>query len=249
MLRRLESDEPVDLLEMLFAENRGRVGGAQPVAEGHPPWVMLNMVSSIDGATALRGGATALNDADDRALFLAMRAVADVVLVGAQTVRSENMGPIRMSDEMMRYRIEAGLEGEPKMAILTRSLNLSVDDGVFVDPKRRPIVVTEEGADRDRLQTISTVADVVQVPVTDGAGIVGALGDAEVILCEGGPTVNSQLIGAGLVDEIGITMSPLFAMGQSKRIASGIELDPPTGLVLDRILTGDRALFLRYLRE
>jgi len=242
MLRRVETGEPIDILEVLFAENRSRL------AEGHPPWVMLNMVSSVDGATALRGGATALNDADDRALFLAMRALADVVLVGAQTVRSEKMGPIRMSEEMMRYRTEAGLEGEPKMAILTRSLNLSADDGVFADPERRPIVVTEEGADISRLETISAVADVVQVPVTDGAGIVGALGDAQVILCEGGPTVNSLLIAAGLVDEIDITISPLFAMGHSKRIASGIELDPPTGLALDRALTGDRSLFLRYLR-
>ena len=62
---------------------------------------MLNMVTSIDGATAVGGGASGLNDPDDRALFLALRALADVVLVGAQTVRSENLGPVRMTDEMM----------------------------------------------------------------------------------------------------------------------------------------------------
>lgn len=240
MFRHLESGESVDILEMLFAEERGHVDS---------PWVMLNMVSSVDGATALRGGATALNDTDDRALFLALRAVADVVLVGAQTIRSENMGPIRMSDEMSRYREKFGQVGEPKLAILTRSLNLDPGDRLFADPERRPIVLTQDGADSDRLAGIAQVADVVQAPVLDGAGIVGALGESTVILCEGGPTVNSQLIAAGLVDEINLTISPLFAMGESKRIASGAELDPPAELRLARILAGDRSLFLRYLRE
>lgn len=239
MFHRVESGEQVDILEMLFAESRGH---------SNRPWVMLNMVSSVDGATALRGGATALNDADDRALFKALRAVADVVLVGAQTVRSERLGPVRMSDEMARYRNAAGLEGEPRLAILTKSLRLDIDDSVFSDPKRPPMVITEDGADGDRIGALSEVATVVQAPVLDGAGIIEAIGDAKVILCEGGPIVNSQLIAADLVDEINLTMSPLFAMGQSKRIASGPELDPQTDLELDRILIGDRSLFLRYLK-
>lgn len=239
MFRRLESGESVDILEMLFAESRGHT---------HRAWVMLNMVSSVDGATALRGGATALNDADDRALFKALRAVADIVLVGAQTVRSERLGPVRMSDEMIRYRNAAGLTDFPRLAILTRSLNLDVGDSVFSDSENPPMVITEDGADSGRVAVLEEVADVVQVPVLDGAGIISAIGEARVILCEGGPTVNSQLIAADVVDEINLTLSPLFAMGQSKRIASGAELDPPTGLELDRALAGDRSLFLRYVR-
>ena len=239
MLRRLESGESVDMLEMLFAEQRGH---------DQRPWVMLNMVESVDGATALRGGATALNDADDRSLFLALRSLADVVLVGAQTVRSENLGPIRMNEEMTKYRLEAGFEGEPRLAILTKSLNLDLDGRVFSDQTRRPMVVTGEDADDARLATVADVADVIRAPVLDGAGIVRALGDVDVILCEGGPTVNSQLIAADVVDEINLTVSPLFAMGESKRLASGVELDRPLELTLDRALVGDRSLFLRYVR-
>ena len=149
---------------------------------------------------------------------------------------------------MSRYRNEAGLEGEPRLAILTRSLDLDVGARVFADPKRRPLVVTQNDADEYRLAALSDVAETVQAPVLDGAGIVAALGEAKVILCEGGPTVNSQLITAGVVDEINLTVAPLFAMGESKRIAFGAELDPPTELKLDRALLGDRSLFLRYLR-
>lgn len=85
MLRHLESGDLFDVLEVLFSERRQ--------IEGRP-WVMLNIVESIDGATAIDGGASGLNDADDRQLFLALRAVADVVMNGAATVRAENLGAL-----------------------------------------------------------------------------------------------------------------------------------------------------------
>ena len=139
MLRKLETSEPIDMLDTLFAEKRTRPGR---------PWVMLNMVTSVDGATAVGGGASALNDTDDRALFLALRAVSDVVLMGAQTVRSENLGPIRMDDDMTRHRLQAGFKRDPRMVILTRSLNLDLGGRVFADPKRQPLVLT--GLDVDQ---------------------------------------------------------------------------------------------------
>jgi riboflavin biosynthesis pyrimidine reductase len=137
MLRILEPvGEPIDLLDMLFAEKRQ--------AQGRP-WVMFNMVESVDGATAVRGGATALNDEDDRALFLAMRAVADVVLMGAQTIRSESIGPVRMNEEMSRYRAVAGMAEIPLLVVLSRSLNIDSEARVFSDPSNRPMILTGKG--------------------------------------------------------------------------------------------------------
>lgn len=241
MFRSLESSgEPIDILDMLFSEKREREGR---------PWVMFNMVESVDGATAVDGGASALNDADDRALFLAMRAVADVVLMGAETIRSESVGPVRMSAEMSRHRSNAGLEGVPQMVILTRSLSLDQEARVFSDPDRRPTILTGHGVDQDRVDAISKVADVAQIDDLDGNGIVNYLSAAKVILCEGGPTVNSVLMTAGMVDEINITMSPMLALGESKRIAHGEPLQPPIDMRLDRIASGDRSLFLRYVRD
>ena len=239
MLRNLETGGPVEMLDALFAESRA--------VEGRP-WVMLNMVESIDGATAVGGGATGLNDADDRALFLALRSVADVVMMGAQTVRSEGLGPVRMSEEMRAQRAAAGIDGEPTMVILTRSLEIEPDHRVFSDPARAPIVLTSVDADADKVSALSRVADVRQIESLDGNGIVDAMGEANVILCEGGPTLNSHLVAAGLVDEIDLTVSPMLAMGESKRIASGPVLDPPQEMALDRAWVGDRSLFLRYVR-
>ena len=239
MLRKLETSEPINMLDTLFAERRIRPDR---------PWVMLNMVTSVDGATAVGGGASALNDADDRALFLALRAVSDVVLMGAQTVRAENLGPIRMDDDMARHRLQAGFKGDPRMVILTRSLDLDRGHRVFADPKRQPFVLTGLDVDQAKLRDIQEVAEVRQIESLDGGGIVESLAEFGVILCEGGPTVNSQLFAAGVVDEVNLTLSPMVAMGESKRLASGVSLDPPLEMTLDRTLKGDGSLFLRYVR-
>ena len=239
MIRHLESGEPVDLLTHLFSESRQKPDG---------PWVMLNMVASADGATALQGGATALNDPDDVELFLSLRAVADVVLVGAETVRSENLGPVKLNDQMREHRSSNGIEGSPRLAILSRSLRLDPDHRVFSDQTKRPLIITPPREGDAQTEAISEVADLVFQDPLDGAGIVAALRPANVILCEGGPTVNSQLIEAGLVDELNLTVSPMFALGESQRVGHGPELDPPTELRFERLFLGDRSLFLRFVK-
>jgi riboflavin biosynthesis pyrimidine reductase len=239
MLRTLKEGDSLDVLPLLFADQRRGLGH---------PWVMLNMVASVDGATALKGGATALNDPDDRGLFLALRSVADVVLMGAQTIRSEKLGPVRMSQEMLEHREGAGLEGIPRLAVLTRSLDIEPDHRIFSESATRPILVVPGDADPTRVRQLESVAEIAVADTNDGRAVIDAL-NADVVLCEGGPSINSLLIAAGVVDEINLTLSPLFGLGSSKRIASHAdELDPPQELVLDRALIGDRSLFLRYVR-
>lgn len=240
MLRHLETGDPVDVLEMLFSENR---------QQEDRPWVMLNIVESIDGATAIDGGASGLNDADDRQLFLALRSVADVVMNGAATVRAENLGPVKLSDDMRRLRREAGKHEPPTMVVLSRSLSLDPGLRIFSDPERRPVIITDIDADPDKVEMLQEVADIVHLEKLNAAGIVDALDAASVILCEGGPTVNSQLIEGGVVDEVNLTISPVLALGDSKRVASGPPSHRPTEMRLDRTLVGDKSLFLRFVRD
>jgi len=70
-----------------------------------------------------------------------------------------------------------------------------------------------------------------------------------VVLAEGGPSLNHQLVDAGLVDELNLTISPLLAGGTAKRILAGPALKVPVGLRLDRVLTDDGFLFCRYLNS
>jgi len=231
---------PVEPLDLYLGE-----------ARTHPdrPWVLLNMISSVDGATNLDGKSTALGDDDDLAVFKALRAVPDVILVGAGTVRAENYGPVRLDPERIARRRALGLEDVPRLAVVTGRASLDPEARVFSDPDRRPLVITSTSADADRVAALSEVAEVVQLDVLDAASIIAALGGSKVVLCEGGPSLNGQLAAAGLIDEVNLTVAPVVVSGESARIIHGDGLEPPLDMTLDRILMGDRVLFLRYLRS
>lgn len=240
MHRRLrEESEDVDLLDLVFADDRSVAGR---------PWVMFNMVASVDGATAVDGRSSALNDEDDKALFSALRAVPDAILVGAGTVRAEDYGPVGLDEDRRSRRVERGLAPTPKLAIATASLSLEPEMRVFGDPEHRPLIITSTDVDDEDLVRFEGRADIVQLDDLGTAPILGALGDVDVVLCEGGPTLNGQIIGDGYIDELNLTVSPLVAVGSSQRIAQG-DSRPPVDMRLDRSLRGEKSLFLRYVRE
>jgi 5-amino-6-(5-phosphoribosylamino)uracil reductase len=240
MIRTEPGGDPINPLEVQMGYPRGR---------SDRPWVMANFVTTVDGAAAVDGSSTAINDADDRAMFQAMRAAPDFILVGAETVRSEDYGPVDLDDARRKARLEAQLEETPHLTIVTRSLDLEPDARVFSDPKRRVTVLTTEEAPVDRATALAEVADVVRLKATSPDDILRYMRKARVVLCEGGPSLMGQFIAAGLVDEMALTVAPLLAAGRSPRMAHGPAADPPLGMRLDRVLYGDRSLFLRYLRS
>ena len=91
-MRRLWPDptEVDDVDALVAAEPR-------PAPVGRP-WLLVNMVASLDGAITVEGRCGQLGGPADRAVFFALRAVADVVLAGAGTVRAEGYGPARPTE-------------------------------------------------------------------------------------------------------------------------------------------------------
>ena len=69
--------------------------GDRRTSRGERPWVMINVVESVDGATAVSGESRGLSGPADREVFHALRGVADAILVGAGTVRADSYGPMR----------------------------------------------------------------------------------------------------------------------------------------------------------
>ena len=62
------------------------------------PWLRANMVSSVDGAASLDGVTQGLSSKADRRLFALLRTLADVIVVGAATVRAENYAAVRQHE-------------------------------------------------------------------------------------------------------------------------------------------------------
>jgi 5-amino-6-(5-phosphoribosylamino)uracil reductase len=240
MLRRSMAGEPVnDLVGLLLADERK--------VEGRP-WVIVNFISSADGGTALGGKSSGLGDDDDKALFQAMRAVADVILVGSGTVEAEDYRPVTLDDERRERRVAAGLTEVPVLAIVSGRLGFDPEARVFSDPEHRPMVITGPDAEPAKLALIGDSADVVFLDEVTPAAVLDRLAAARVILCEGGPTLVGQFVTEHLVDELNLTIAPTMIGGRSARIAHGAPAEPPLDMRLDRALFGDRSLFLRYLR-
>jgi riboflavin biosynthesis pyrimidine reductase len=234
--------ERIDVLEALWAERR--------VAPPGRPWILANMVASLDGAATVAGRSGALGGPADREVFLAMRSLADVVLVGASTVRAERYGPIRLDDRATAMRV-AARRGPGRIAVVSASLDLDEDLPLFEDDPP-PVVVTHAGADPSRRAALAARAEVLDAGTTsvDPAHLVTALADlgASVVLCEGGPTLLGQLQAADLIDEWCVTLAPVSVAGNAPRIAHSAS-ETTCDLHLDRVWEADGALFLRHLRN
>jgi riboflavin biosynthesis pyrimidine reductase len=242
MLRRIDAaGEPVDDLVDLYLGDRRRVEGR--------PWVALNFISSADGGTAIEGKSSRLGDEDDKAVFAALRAMPDIILVGATTVEAENYHPVTLDESRRQRRLEAGLTEAPVLAIVSGRLSFDPELRVFSDPEHRPIVITGPEADPAKLALLGDAADVIILEEVTAAGILKRLGAANVILCEGGPSLVGQFVAGGLVDELNLSIAPMLIGGASSRIARGPSADPPIDMRFDRGLLGERLVFLRYLRR
>ncbi len=186
----------VDLLDLYGADDEGLRAG---------------FVLSVDGGAAVGGGSRGLQSPADQAVFAALRAVSDAVVVGAGTARAEGYGPVRVRPEGRSWRSAHGRPGSPVLVLVSRSLALDPADPCFTGPT---VVITCAAADPDRRAALEAVADVVVAgdDDVDLPAAVRALQERGLrrLLCEGGPTLLTALLGAGLVGELCLTAAPVL---------------------------------------
>jgi len=220
----------------------------------HECWVIGHMVAGLDGTAAVAGRVGSLSTTPDQALFPRMRQVADIVLVGAETVRREGYGPIELSDAAQASRRRLGLAPTPPLAVVSRSLALDWTSKVFsgATEEARTHVITCANADRERLAEAEEVATVVIAGEdrVEPAAALRALADRgrRVVLCEGGPTWLGELVAADRLDELCLTISPLMG-GDPLPVAvtpagAGLAEFDLAGTMLE-----ENTLFLRYERR
>lgn len=242
LMRRLLPD-PRDEVETL---------DAYALPEGDGPHLRVNMVASIDGAAAVEGRVAVLSGTADGLLLHDLRSLCDVLLVGAGTIRAEGYGPLELTDDQQRRRVAAGQAAVPRLAVLTRSLELDLTAPVFTEATARPLVVTTAEASAARGDQASALADVVVAGRHDvdlGAAVAELAGRGlPRILSEGGPHVLSAMYAADVVDELCLAVAPVVTAGSELRITAGPALEPPKPMQLAHVLERDEFLFLRYTR-
>jgi riboflavin-specific deaminase-like protein len=251
LLRRLLP--PGDPVPVASAVESLKVREPDATAAGRP-YVMLNMVSTVDGRASIAGRSGPLGNRADRELFHGLRSTVDAVMAGAGTVRTERYGRIIRDERSRHLRRERGLSEEPLACIVSASLSLAPDIPLLADTAARVAIVTSSAAS---LPQAAAQVDYVRAERDGLLDLSAALGElherlaVRTLLCEGGPHLNAQLLLAGLVDELFLSLSPRLVgadptAGEALRIIAGAELEPPVELELLGALESDSQLFLRY---
>lgn len=214
-----------------------------------PPGLRTNMVMSLDGAVSFRGRVGPLSSPVDRILFRALRALSEVILVGAATARAEKYGPVTFGERLAGLRRRASLPSTPpRIAVVTAS-------GVLPDRLRglsggqRPIVICSADAVTDEVRSHAEVIAAGEAEV-DLPRAIDDLRDRGWgrILCEGGPILLDGLTAADLVDELCVTLTPQLTAEAVPAATVMSPLDQPRRFRLDHAIPHGDELFLRYIR-
>lgn len=210
-----------------------------------------DFVVSIDGAVEIDGRAGPLGAPADRSAFMAMRAVADAVLVGAGTARIERYGAVVLAEEIKERREARDQEPVPPLVVVSRRGLLSAGDRIFSN-RYRPTVLTTSSALATH-GSLAALADVIECGTDDvdlGKAIdLMAERGWKRILCEGGPSLLSSLLRDDLVDQMCVTFSPLIAGPQHLHLSGDKPLAQPSRFRLQGLLEGDGLLMGRYDRD
>lgn len=201
---------------------------------GPGPLLRAGFVLSTDGGVAQDGSSRPLQTPADEAVFHALRAVADAVVVGAGTARSERYGPVLPRPDGQEWRARHGLVERPPLVLVSRSLQL--------DPVEGAVVVTCAAAPgRDRFPDV-VVAGEQEVDLADAVRQLHARGLTR-LLCEGGPQLLTGLLARGLVDELCLTHTPRLVGPTATLLTEQVERPLELQHLVDG---GDGVLLARY---
>ena len=213
--------------------------GFAALASEQRPYTFFNFVSTLDGRAALDGSTRPLGGPADLEMLLALRTVADAVLIGPGTVRAEGYG---------RLVSPARRPGPPPPAVLiSRRFDIPWEAGLFAAADQPVIVYTS--ADAGDAPEVAAPVEVVRLAPCSPAAALADLRARGVraLLSEGGPTLFGGLLADGLVDELFLTLSPMITGDEDElAIVSGPRLADPTRLALRWVLRAESELFLRY---
>lgn len=190
------------------------------------PWLGLCMVSSLDGSTVVDARSAALSNPVDAEVLHTLRDIADMIIVGASTVRVEGYGPPRKAGQ--------------RVGVVSRRGDLATDTPLFTSGAGF-LILPEDAAE-------------VPVPSVRGgrgtidfAAVLGQL-DVDYVQAEGGATLNAALVGQDVLDELDLTISPQLAGGDGPRLTVGAA-PVLRAMRLAHLAEDQGFLFSRYVRD
>lgn len=249
-------ETPLSLLGSVREVDDGELPGLYDYPDGHAgTWVRANFIASVDGGATADGSSAAMGGPGDRSVFNLLRELANVIVVGAGTVRIEGYSGAQLGVAQRQQRQARGQSEVPPLGIVTKSGHLNRDMAVFTRTEVPPLVLTCAAAADQTRRLLSGLCEVLDCSAgdperVDEATMLALLGERGMrrILTEGGPTLLNSLLERQLLDELCLTIAPYLVGGHARRIATG------PGQLLTRmrcahVLTDDAGyLYTRYVR-
>lgn len=214
---------------------------------------MLNMIASSNGLATLDGLSGKLGGDEDRELFKTLRSIADFILVGLKTVLEERYNPPKLDNELAAFRESSGKDRLPRLVVASNSLEIDPEIPLFESELYSPILVTSESSPLNKRQSLAKKYDIVLSGEerVDFREAINALtkGKGGIILVEGGPSINKQLVAADLFDELCITVSPFHSNDASGELVTTDKSYPDGYMEEARRIEVNDYIFYRYLRK
>lgn len=249
------------------AKEQQRVGTATPLPEltAEDPltlaeiytwpsgwWVRAMMVQTLDGAFfGPDGKSRSISSDRDREVLVEARRLADVVLVGAQTIRAERYRPMVAKPEWQSARTVIGAASAPVVAIVSASLDLPWDEPMFGESTITPLVFTDGSASIDRTRHAREVEAAGRVEIIECESlprdVLRVLRDRGFlrIVCEGGPRLLRDLFPE--IDEIDLTIAPMI-LGQDPAASDSVEEPNRVDWKLDFVWEHEGFVFNKFVR-
>lgn len=221
-MRRLLPD-PVEAITALDAYDIERT----PLADR--PWLGVCMIAGIDGSTVVERGSRALGSPADTQVLLSLRRLADLLIVGAGTVRIERYDPP-----------SSGV----RVGVVSRTGDLDMSLPLFTSGQG--FLIVPESAPERPGETIR--AGTTDVDLAAALREVRTRFGSRFVQCEGGAALNGALAEADLIDELNLTVSPHITGGDGPRVTSGAA-ESLRRMDLAHVLEDDGFLFTRYVRR
>lgn len=222
--------------------------------EAAESFVRFNFVSSIDGAATHGDLSGSLGSAADRRVFNLLRRIADVILVGAGTIRAEGYAGELLDDASHAWRTARSMTPRPPLAIVSGRLNLDPHAEIFTQNPGEILILTSSTADPLKVDSLAHVAEVLRCPdphgSTDPLWIIEVLAQRghRMIHAEGGPQLLGAFHESDAIDSMCLTTAPLLAGGNARRISSGSPGAALSRLALHHLLEEEGNLLAEYRR-
>lgn len=235
------------------------------------PHVFANFASTLDGVVAFEGSRSGgsevggFND-QDRMVMGILRSVADVVVIGAGTMRAVprhiwtpgSLFP-GLTEEFSELRRRMHLPALPRLVVVSGQGELDLNLPTFQTGAQEVLVATtSRGARRLRARPLPArvkVWDGGEGPRLQARAVLRAArrgGATQRVLVEGGPDLLGTLLSAGALDELFLTLAPQVAgrdgAHRRRALVEGTLFGPSRplwGSLVDARRAGDH-LMLRY---